>query len=340
MSVEEAVENEERRQAPGGRLSSLSSTGRGWAAGRFSDVVVYLGFLAILLFFSIALRDQGFLTPDNLLNILRQTAAVSIMAIGMTFALSAGEIDLSIGSTVALSALVTAELLRSTNMLVAVPAGLAVGLAVGLVNGLLTTRLRIPSFLVTLGMLGIVSGLARNLTDLQAVPVTDETYNFVFGSGNVGPVPTLLAWTVVVLVIGHLVYRKSSFGRRVLATGGNRVAARYSGIATDRVRIAVLIISAMSASLAGLLFTGRLHGARYTLGEAELLTVIAAAVIGGTSLLGGKGSVVGALVGSLIMGVLANGLILMGLSVNEQMIARGVIIILAVALSLREAREA
>jgi ribose transport system permease protein len=306
---------------------------------RFSGAVVYFGFIAILLFFAIALRDEGFLATGNLLNILRQTAMVSIMAIGTTFALSAGEIDLSIGSTVALSALVTAEILRDGNVVVAVVAGLGVGVVVGLVNGIITTKLRIPSFLVTLGMLGIVSGLARDLTDLQAVPVTHESYNFIFGSGNIGPIPILLVWTAVVLVVAHLVYRKSAFGRRVLATGGNRIAARYSGIDTDRIRITVLVISAVSAALAGLLFTGRLHGARYSLGEAELLTVIAAAVIGGTSLFGGKGSVVGAVVGSLIMGMLANGLILMGLTVNEQMIARGIIIILAVTLSLREARE-
>jgi ribose transport system permease protein len=264
---------------------------------------------------------------------------VSIMAIGITFALSAGEIDLSIGATVALSALVLAETLRTQPLIIAVAAGLGVGIAVGLTNGLLTTKLRIPSFLVTLGMAGVVAGLARNLTDLQAVAVTNDTYNFVFGSGDLGPIPILVVWTVAILLIGHMVYRRSAFGRRVLATGGNRVAARHSGINTDRVRIAVLVISASAAALAGMLYAGRLHGARYTLGEADLLTVIAAAIIGGTSLFGGKGSVVGAVVGSLVMGVLNNGLILMGLSVNAQMIARGVIIIAAVALSLREPKE-
>jgi ribose transport system permease protein len=305
-----------------------------------SSVVVYASLILITLFFSITLGNDGFLTSANLLNILRQTAMVSIMAIGITFALSAGEIDLSIGATVALSALVVAETLRTQSLIVAVAAGLAVGIAVGLVNGLLTTKLRIPSFLVTLGMTGVVAGLARNLTDLQAVAVTNETYNFVFGSGDLGPIPILVVWTMIILLLGHLVYRKSGFGRRVLATGGNRVAARHSGINTDRVRIAVLVISASSAAIAGMLYAGRLHGARYTLGEADLLTVIAAAIIGGTSLFGGKGSVVGAVVGSLVMGVLNNGLILMGLSVNAQMIARGLIIIAAVALSLREPKEA
>lgn len=306
---------------------------------RLSGVVVYASLILITLFFSITLAGDGFLTSANMLNILRQTAMVSIMAIGITFALSAGEIDLSIGATVALSALVVAETLRTQPLIIAVAAGLGVGIAVGLANGLLTTKLRIPSFLVTLGMAGVVAGMARNLTDLQAVAVTNETYNFVFGSGDLGPIPILVVWTLVILLIGHMVYRRSAFGRRVLATGGNRVAARHSGINTDRVRIAVLVISASAAALAGMLYAGRLHGARYTLGEADLLTVIAAAIIGGTSLFGGKGSVVGAVIGSLVMGVLNNGLILMGLSVNAQMIARGVIIIAAVALSLREPKE-
>ena len=147
-------------------------------------------------------------------------------------------------------------------------------------------------------------------------------------------------WTLGALLVSHVVYRKTTFGRELLATGGNRVAARYSGIDTRRIRVASLVICSFMAALAGLLYVGRLHSARYTLGETDLLTVIAAAVIGGTSMSGGRGSMVGALVGSLVMGVLNNGLILMGLSVTEQMIARGVIIIVAVALSLREAPEA
>ncbi len=304
-----------------------------------SGYIVYLGFIAIFLFFAVTLRDSGFLTVDNQLNVLRQTAFVSVMAFGTTFALSAGEIDLSIGSVVALSAMVTAILLRDDNMLVAVPAGISVGIVVGLVNGVLTTKLRVPSFLITLGTGGIVGGLSRWITDLQPVPVLDDTYTFFFGSGNVGPMPTLFLWTVAALLVTHVVYRKTTFGRQVLATGGNRIAARYSGINTARVRIASLVICSTTAALAGLLYVGRLHSARYTLGETDLLTVIAAAVIGGTSMAGGRGSIIGALVGSLVMGVLNNGLILMGFSVTEQDIARGVIIIVAVSLSLREAPE-
>ena len=301
--------------------------------------IIYIGFVAIFAFFALTLRDSGFLTIDNQLNILRQTAFVSVMAFGTTFALSAGEIDLSIGSVVALSAMVTAVLLRDQNALVAVPAGLSVGILVGLANGLLTTRLRVPSFLITLGTAGIVGGLARFITNLQPVPVLDPTFTFVFGSGNAGPFPTLFLWTLAVLVVAHVLFRKTTFGRQLLATGGNRTAARYSGINTARVRVASLVVCSFTAALAGLLYVGRLHSARYTLGETDLLTVIAAAVIGGTSMAGGRGSIIGALLGSLVMGVLNNGLILMGFSVTEQEIARGVIIIVAVGVSLREAPE-
>src|SRR5512146_341025 len=276
--------------------------------------IIYVGFVAIFAFFAVTLRDSGFLTVDNQLNILRQTAFVSVMSFGTTFALSAGEIDLSIGSVVALSAMVTAVFLRDQNALVAVPAGLSVGIIVGLANGLLTTRLRVPSFLITLGTAGIVGGLARFITNLQPVPVLDQTYTFVFGSGNAGPFPTLFLWTLAVLLVAHVLFRKTTFGRQLLATGGNRTAARYSGINTARIRVASLVVCSLTASLAGLLYIGRLHSARYTLGETDLLTVIAAAVIGGTSMAGGRGSIIGALLGSLVMGVLNNGLILMGFS--------------------------
>jgi ribose transport system permease protein len=188
-------------------------------------------------------------------------------------------------------------------------------------------------------MMSILTGLARITTNLEPVPITNQTFVFWFGSGDLGPVPILLVWTAGFVVAGHLLLRATPFGRHVLATGGNRIAARYSGIDTDRVKVAALVMSATCAAVAGMLFAGRLHGARYTLGETELMTVIAATVIGGTSLFGGRGSVVGALVGSLLMGVLNNGLLLLGLTVSEQLVARGAIIILAVALSLREARS-
>jgi ribose transport system permease protein len=309
--------------------------------GKFdiNNYVVYIGFLVIFVFFSITLFNKGFLTGGNLMNITQQTTMISVMAVGMTFALSVGEIDLSIGSVVAISAMITALLLRHTNIWVAVLGGLCTGVLVGFINGIFVTRVRIPSFIVTLGMGAIAGGFARLITNLTSVPVDNDTFNFIFGSGSIGPVSVLFIWTLVLLVLGQLVLKKTAFGRHVLATGGNKVSAVFSGIKTNRIKMAVLILNGAFASLAGILYTGRLHSARYSLGESDLLLVIAAVIIGGTSLFGGKGTVLGAIVGSLIMGMINNGLVLMGLNVSLQMIFRGVIIIAAVSLSLREAKE-
>ena len=303
------------------------------------NYIVYIAFFAILVFFAIGLRDRGFFTLSNFMSIVRVTTPITVMAVGMVFGLSTGEIDLSVGSVVALSALVAARVLRATDVVaLGVLAALSVGLVIGMVNGLITVWARIPSFLVTLGMLSIVQGLARSATTLDAVPVTNDTFNWWFGSGSFGDISILFVWTAVVVLVGHLAYRNTKYGRRILATGGNRWAADSVGIKTARVKASALVMSAMLASMAGLLYAGRLHGARYTLGETDLLTVIAAVVIGGTSLFGGRGSVMGALAGSIIMGMLSNGLVIMGLSVAGQMIARGAIIIIAVVLSLRERR--
>jgi ribose transport system permease protein len=298
--------------------------------------VVYVAFLLILVFFALTLSDDGFLSSTNLLNIVRQTAPITVMAVATVFVLSANEIDLSIGSVVALSALVAAVVLRDAGAVAAVVAALGTGVAIGLVNGLFVTRLRLPSFLVTLATMGLVSGLARSITDLQSVAVTDLGFASFFGAGDVGPVPGLLLWSLAAVILGHFVYRHRRFGAHVLAVGDNAAAARVTGIQVDRVKLAVLVLSATAAALAGLLYAGRLQGASYTLGSSDLLLVIAAVVIGGTRLFGGSGSVIGALVGSLIMGVLNNGLILAGLSASEQLIAQGVLLLLAISLTLRE----
>lgn len=298
--------------------------------------VVYVAFLLIFAFFAVTLRHDGFVSQTNLLNIVRQTTPVTVMAVAVVFVLSAGEIDLSIGSVVALSALVTADIMQSHSAVLGVAAGLGVGLGIGIVNGLFVTLLRLPSFLVTLASMGVVAGLARTLTNLQSVAVENQTFINIFGAGDVGPIPSLAFWALGAVALGQFVFRHKRFGAHVVATGDNVGAARVAGIRVDRVKFAVLVLSAASAAVAGILYTGRLQGANYTLGELDLLTVIAAVVIGGTRLFGGEGSVIGALVGSLIMGMLTNGMILWGLSPSEQMISRGMLLLLAISLTLRE----
>ena len=300
------------------------------------NYVVYLGFLAIFLFFTVTLGRYGFTSVRNLSNIVLQTAPATVLAVGVVFVLSAGEIDLSFGSIVAVSALAAAVVLGELPMAFGVIAGLGAGILVGLLNGVLVAYVRLPSFLVTLATLGLFAGVARAMTNLRSIPVTNDAFTGFFGSGSLAGIPSLVLWTVAVVAAGHFVYRETRLGAHVLATGDNPRAAEAAGINVPRVRLSVLAISGACAGLAGLLYAGRLQAAKYTLGESDLMTVLAAVIVGGTLLSGGKGSVIGALVGSLLMGMLNNGLILMGLSVSEQMIVRGLIILGAVAVSLRE----
>jgi ribose transport system permease protein len=295
--------------------------------------IIYIGFVVIFVVFAVTLNDKGFLNPNNLLNIVRQTAMIAVMAVAMTFVLSAGEIDLSVGAVAGLTTVTVAMAIAVMGPLGGVLAGIATGLAVGMFNGWLTTRIGIPSFLTTLAMMGIAKGVAMWISDTAAVPILSPGYSWVFGGGSVGPIPVLMFWMALVAGVGHIALRRSGFGRRVLATGGGETAARYSGIDTASIKFRVLVLSSCAAALAGMLYAGRLQSGRFQLGEGDELSVIAAAVLGGTSLFGGKGTVIGTIVGALMIGLINNGLILMGLEFSQQLIARGGIIILAVALS-------
>jgi len=295
--------------------------------------IIYI-ILAILTVFFGAVMGTRFLSMLNIMNILRQTAMISVMSVGMTFVLSTGEIDLSVGSTIALAALVSA-LGLNVNTAVGVAAGITVGLVVGLFNGAIVAWVGIPSFLVTLGSASILAGLARWVTDLKSVAIVDDWFIFVFGSGDVGPVPVLFLWTLAVMAAGYVLLNKTTFGKQVLATGGNAKAAYYTGINTRTIKLRALLLSSTTAALAGMLYAGRLHGARYTMGEGYDLSVIAATVLGGTSLFGGKGAIIGSVVGSIVIGVINNGLILMGLSVAQQMFFKGVLLLVAISINVK-----
>jgi ribose transport system permease protein len=289
--------------------------------------------VAIVGIFALLLPGTGYLTWDNFINVARQQTVITIMAIATVFVISAGEIDLSIAAVIPLSGYTAALLLPDYGMLIAVPLALATGAVVGLVNGLITVKLQVPSFVVTLGMLGFLQGLARLPTNSLAVVVRDDSFTWLFGSGSIGPIPLLVLWTIAATIVGYFILGWTPWGKAVLATGANRNAARFSGIRTDAVKVAVMIGSGMAGALGGLLYVGTFHGARFDLGSSDLLTVIAAAIIGGTLLTGGKGSVIGAVVGSLLLGAVNNGLIILGLDVPQQLMFRGAIIIAAVVFS-------
>ncbi|GAC1663403.1 MAG: ABC transporter permease [Candidatus Limnocylindrales bacterium] len=313
-----------------GRMSAASLRAFDWR-----QYIIYIGFAAVFVVFALTLSDKGFLTSTNLLNVFRQTATISIMAVAMTFVIGAGNIDLSVGAVVGLSSVATALALGTWGLPLpaAVVVGLLMGLIVGMANGFLVAFIGIPSFLVTLGMLGIVNGSAQWLSDTAPIPIENDTFTNIFGSADVGPVPSLLIWTAVIFVIGHIVLRRTTYGRRVLATGGNAVAARFSGVDTRLITFLVMTVMGVTAGLTGMLQAGRLHSGRFEFGSGAELSVIAAVILGGTSLFGGRATVIGTLLGSLMIGLINNGLTLASLPTSQQFIVRGLIIILAVSLA-------
>ncbi|SFK40692.1 ABC transporter permease [Geodermatophilus ruber] len=298
--------------------------------------IIYIGFVVVFIAFAVTLGDQGFLSTNNLLNIFRQAATISIIAVGMTFVIACAEIDLSVGSVAGLASVATAMGIAAWGLVPGILTGLAVGVVVGAVNGSLVAFLNIPSFLVTLGMLGIAAGVAQWITDSAPQPILDQTYNLVFGGGNFGPIPGLLVWMALFVAVGAVVLAKTRFGRQVLATGGNRTAAEFSGVRTRRVKFQVMLLASVVAAIAGMLYAGRLESGRFQWGAGDELSAIAAVILGGTSLFGGAGSVIGTLFGSLMISLINNGLILAGLETSQQQVVRGAIIILAVALARRK----
>lgn len=301
-----------------------------------SGGMLYVGFVALIVIFAIA--SPVFLTPENFANIGRQTTLVSIMAVGMSLVIISGEFDLSVGSVMALAGVVAALAMQRFGdvWLVGAVVALATGAAVGLINGLLTTVLSIPSFLITLGSLSIARGLALLATGTRPVNILDESYYAIFGEGQLLGIPAPIIWTIVVAIAGIVLLHYSTFGRQIFATGGNTTAARYTGIDTRRVKTLCLIIAGALAGLAALVLTARSHAARPDAGAGIELDVIAAVILGGAALAGGRGTIIGALIGSLMIGVLNNGLNLVGVDPSLQLAVKGLIIWFAVALGRRK----
>jgi len=302
------------------------------------DYIVYVIFALVLIYFGITIGDSGFLTVTNLFNIARTTAMITVIAVAMTYVIAAGELDLSVGATAALSALTAALIMKAGyGWGFGVLGGLGAGLIVGAMNGFFVTVVRIPSFLVTLGMMQLIRGFDMRLTYTNPVSISNSTFNNLFGSGNLFGIPSLLIWSIVATLLGHFVLRYTSFGRQILATGGNRMAAEYSGIKTRRIKFYAFLMSGAAAAIAGMLYSGMMQTARFNFGEGAELMAIAAVILGGTSLFGGKATILGTFTGALMIGAINNGLIIMGLDVSDQMMVAGAIIILAVAFARKPA---
>ncbi len=297
-----------------------------------NDYMVYIIFVVVLTIFAVWLGGT-FFSMSNILNITRQAGATAVMAVGMVFVIGLGHIDLSIGSVVALSAMIIAMILRTTNnIILALAAGLALGAVVGAFNGFAVVKLKMPAFLVTLGVSSVIRGIAMWTTNTKAVPIVNKTFNHWFGAGDVGVVPVLFLWTILALALGYFVLEWTPFGKRTMATGGNYMASKYSGVKVELITFQVFIIMGVISALAGALYAGRMQTARWSYGDGVEMDVIAAVVLGGTSMAGGNGSIVGAVVGALLINMINNGLVIGGFNTAQQIIMKGIIIILAVAL--------
>ncbi len=297
--------------------------------------MIYVAFAAMLVVFSLA--SPWFLSVGNFLNIGRQTALVTIIAVGMTFVIVGRQIDLSVASTLALSGMCAGLAMQHLGNAwpVGALAGLGAGALLGLLNGILTTWLAIPSFLVTLGTLSAARGLAMLLTNTKPVIITNVAYFAIFGEGSLFGVPAPVAWTLLAAIVGIVLLHYSVYGRQIYAAGGNPTAARYSGIHIRRVTTAAFVLTGALAGLASLVLSARAHAARPDVVQGMELDVIASVILGGCSLFGGRGNIVGTLLGSLIIGTLNNGLVLLGVSSSLQLVIKGGIIVAAVAFTRR-----
>ena len=273
-----------------------------------------------------------FLTVSNLLNIAEQTSINAIVAVGMTFVILSGGIDLSVGSIVALSGVVLGAALQSGQPLpVALVLAAAVGLACGLGNGALVSWGGLPPFIVTLGTMSIARGAALLFTEGRPVSGFDPGFRML-ATGRVAFIPAPVIATILVYAIAHFVLTRTTFGRYVYAIGGNEEATRLSGVPIRFHKTMIYGVSGLMSAIAAIILTARLNSAQPIAGMMYELDAIAATVIGGTSLMGGEGSLGGTLVGALIMGVLRNGLNLLGVSSFLQQIVIGAVIVVAVLL--------
>jgi ribose/xylose/arabinose/galactoside ABC-type transport system permease subunit len=286
----------------------------------------------VLLCLVLGLLSDRFLTLNNGVNILRQSTINGIISVGMTFVILTAGIDLSVGATLALSTIVTADLLqKGMPVPLAILAGLGLGAALGLANGLIITKARVPPFVATLGMMTVARGLA--LTYSQGRPITGLPDGFRFiGTGSLGPIPMPIIVAAVAFIAGHVLLTRTRAGEYIYALGNNPVAARYAGIATDRYITFVYALSGMLAALAGMILVARLDSAQPTAGLGYEFDAIAAVVVGGTSFAGGEGGLPGTLLGVLVIAVLNNGLNLLNVSSFFQPVVTGVVIALALLL--------
>lgn len=305
-----------------------------------STYATLFGLLLLITLFS--LLKPRFISADNLLNLLRQTSINGLLAIGMTFVVLTGGIDLSVGSILGASGMFAALVVQKTTGLpwwLGVLVGLLVGLLLGTINGIVVAYFKVPAFIATLGMMSIARGVTFMATDARPVPGLNASF-LKIGGGSIGSIPLPVITLALVLIICFVFLYKTRYGRHVYAVGGNDSAARVSGIKVKRIKLSAYMVAGVLSGLAGIILTSRVTSGLAQSGQGYETDAIAAAVIGGNSLSGGRGHLWGTIVGFLIIGVLNNGLDMLAVSSYWQLVIKGVIIIAAVMMdSMNEAKS-
>jgi simple sugar transport system permease protein len=296
----------------------------------FGVLSITVVFLVLFVFFSV--QADAFLTTNNLVNVLRQIAPTVIVAVAMTFVITTGAIDLSVGSIVGLSAAALAILAETGNPLLALLMTLAIGLGIGLINGALTAYGRLQSFIVTLAALTAVRGVALLITDGFSTPITSD-FLLPLGQGKLLGLYTPTWIAVLTVAGGWYVFTQTRFGRYIVAVGSNAESLRRSGVDIRRIQMAALALTGFFAAVAGVIIAARLASGSSNSGTAFELEVITAVVLGGTSLMGGRGSIIGSAIGALTLGIISNGLVLLRVDVYWVPIVQGIILIVAIFLN-------
>lgn len=295
------------------------------------------GMLVLVILFSF--MNDSFFTTNNIINIILQVSIIAITAYGMTYVLLLGDIDLSVGSTIALIG-TFAALGASWGIpfILLVPLSIVAALVLGLINGGLTALAGIPSFIVTVATMGIFRGIAYIVTDGTPIMIKNDAF-LALGNGEFLSVPIPIWILLVLLLINHFILTKTAFGRKIYITGGNKEAAVYSGINVVSLKIKVFMITAVLAGISGMILASRLYSGQPNSAISYELDAIAAAVLGGTSLNGGYGTVIGTMIGALTIGVINNGMNLMNVPYFYQMVVKGLVILVAVYVDVRNKRK-
>lgn len=317
-----------------------------WNVSRFfkklskvQGVSALLPLAVVTVFFT--LMSDSFLTTDNIMNILRQASVYAIMATGMTFVLLTGGVDLSVGSVLALCCVTCSMTINATgNMWLGILVAVASGAAVGVINGFMIAFVKLPPFIMTMGSMYMVRGLTLYITNSTQVTVKGaETFKYI-GQGFLFGIPFPVYVFVFIGIIAVLFMTYTAFGRHLFAVGSNTISARLSGVKVEKTMIIAYILSAVCVGLASVVYLARLTAAQPTAGESYEMEAIAAAVVGGTSLAGGEGGILGSLIGAVIIAIIRNGLVLIGVGSYFTKIVVGLIIVLAVTLDVTRRRLA